>query len=126
MWRWLLLVVLAVPQLAQGMELADATGRQVQLPDRIARVLPAGPPAAVLLAALAPDLMVGWPHPPSAAARAFLPDALAAVRQMHAQLAGLPSRTGEILELKSIKIFPTAKKINLFKTHVTLQQSISF
>ncbi len=79
MCRWLLLVFLALPQLAQGSDITDATGRLVHLPDRIARVLPAGPPAAVLLSALAPDLMAGWPHPPSAAAGAFLPDSLTAL-----------------------------------------------
>jgi iron complex transport system substrate-binding protein len=79
MCRWLLLVLLALPQLAQGADVTDATGRQVHLADRIARVLPAGPPAAVLLSALAPDLMVGWPHPPSPAARTFLPDSLTAL-----------------------------------------------
>jgi iron complex transport system substrate-binding protein len=52
--------------------LVDATGRTVQLPDNVARVLPAGPPAAVLLAALAPDLMIGWPSPVSPQARALL------------------------------------------------------
>ena len=77
MSRWVLLIFLALPQLAHGADLTDATGRQVHLADRIARILPAGPPAAVLLSALAPDLMVGWPHPPSAAARAFLPDSVA-------------------------------------------------
>ena len=79
MRRWLLLMLLALPQLAQGAGITDATLRQVQLPDRITHVLPGGPPAAVLLAALAPELMTGWPHPPSAAARAFLPDRLAAL-----------------------------------------------
>jgi iron complex transport system substrate-binding protein len=44
-------------------EVTDATGRTVQVPDHIARVLPAGPPAAVLLEAVAPDLMLGWPSP---------------------------------------------------------------
>ena len=41
----------------------DSTGRPVQVPDRIARVLPAGPPAAILLEAIAPDLMLGWTSP---------------------------------------------------------------
>ena len=50
----------------------DATGRSVELPERIARVLPAGPPAAILLAALAPDLMLGWTSPVSDDARALL------------------------------------------------------
>jgi iron complex transport system substrate-binding protein len=79
MGRWLLLVLLALPPRAHGADVADATGRQVHLPDRIARIMPAGPPAAVLLAALAPDLMAGWPHPPSPAARGFLPDSLASL-----------------------------------------------
>jgi len=35
-------------------------------------VLPAGPPAAVLLVAVAPDLMLGWPSPLSDDARALL------------------------------------------------------
>lgn len=48
----------------------------VQVSDQVARVLPAGPPAAVLLAAVAPDLMLGWPSPLPDDARALLsPDA---------------------------------------------------
>ncbi len=58
---------------ALAADIVDATGRSVQVPERIERVLPAGPPAAVLLAALAPDLMLGWASPVSAEARAFLP-----------------------------------------------------
>jgi len=58
---------------ANAAEVTDSTGRAVKVPDRIARVLPAGPPAAVLVAAIAPDLMIGWPGPLSEAARALLP-----------------------------------------------------
>ncbi len=54
-------------------EVADSTGRSVHVPDTISRVLPAGPPAAILLEALAPDLMVGWPGPLSDDAKALLP-----------------------------------------------------
>ena len=50
----------------------DATGRSVEVPEQIARVLPAGPPAAILLAALAPDLMLGWTSPVPDDARALL------------------------------------------------------
>jgi iron complex transport system substrate-binding protein len=65
----------------------DATGRSVEVPERIARVLPAGPPASVLLAALAPDLMLGWTSPVSDDARALLaPEA--------AQLPRVPRLTG--------------------------------
>ncbi len=37
----------------------DATGRRVAVPDRIARVFPAGPPAAILLYTVAPELLAG-------------------------------------------------------------------
>ena len=50
----------------------DATGRRVDVPDHVTRVLPAGPPAAILLAALAPDLMLGWTSPLPDNARALL------------------------------------------------------
>src|SRR5712671_710119 len=72
----LLLLVFVHPLSVTGAELQDATGRSIQMPDQPVRVLPAGPPAAVLLAALAPDLMLGWPHAPSPAARIWLPDAM--------------------------------------------------
>ena len=58
-----------LPLAARAADVVDATGRHVTVPDRVARVLPAGPPAAVLLASLAPDLILGWPGhlPPGAA-----------------------------------------------------------
>lgn len=65
----------------------DATGRTVTLPEAPARVLPAGPPAAVLLAALAPDLMIGFPSPVSQEARALLAPAAT-------DLPGIPRLTG--------------------------------
>lgn len=45
---------------AQGV--ADATGRTLAVPDKVQRVFPAGPPAAILLYTLAPDLLLGWPR----------------------------------------------------------------
>jgi iron complex transport system substrate-binding protein len=72
---------------AQAGTVVDATGRSVEVPERIARVLPAGPPAAILLAALAPDLMLGWTSPVSDNARALLaPEA--------GKLAQVPRLTG--------------------------------
>jgi len=53
-------------------DVTDSTGRVVTLPDQIARVLPAGPPAAILMEAIAPDLMIGWPAPVSARARGLM------------------------------------------------------
>jgi iron complex transport system substrate-binding protein len=41
----------------------DAAGRAVPIPQRVTRVFPAGPPAAILLYTLAPDLLIGWPRP---------------------------------------------------------------
>lgn len=43
----------------------DAAGRSVELPTQISRVVPAGPPASVLLYALAPEKMLGWPRAPT-------------------------------------------------------------
>ena len=58
-------------------EVIDATGRTVVVPDRIERILPAGPPAAVLLTAIAPTQMVGFTGFVSDSARALLPEAAA-------------------------------------------------
>ena len=38
----------------------DASGRTVKVPEPVARIAAAGPPAAVLLYAFAPDSMLGW------------------------------------------------------------------
>ena len=81
-----LLVALARP--ARATDITDATGRIVHAPDHPAHVLPAGPPAALLIAALAPDLMLGWPMPVADAARAWLsPEA--------AKLGQVPRLTGK-------------------------------
>ena len=68
----------AVAASAQAPFLDDA-GRAVALPGGpVRRVHAAGPPAAILLHALAPDLLTGWPaRPPSPAEAAFLPEASA-------------------------------------------------
>jgi len=59
------------PVEARG-EFVDAAGRQVQLPRRVSRVFAAGPPASVLLYAVAPDMMVGWASALSEAEKAFV------------------------------------------------------
>src|SRR6516164_4133140 len=50
------------PRAAPASEVIDSAGRAVPVPDRVARVFPAGPPAAILLYTLAPDLLIGWPR----------------------------------------------------------------
>jgi len=59
----------------------DDAGRRVEVPDTIARVLAAGPPASALLYTLAPEKMIGWVREPSAREKPFL---LPAVRDLPA------------------------------------------
>jgi iron complex transport system substrate-binding protein len=40
----------------------DGAGRAVTIAENVARVFPAGPPAAILLYTLAPELLLGWPR----------------------------------------------------------------
>jgi iron complex transport system substrate-binding protein len=65
-------LLLAFGTPASARSVVDATGRTVEIPDRIERVMPAGPPAAVLLYTLAPEKMIGWPHAPGAPAKSLL------------------------------------------------------
>src|SRR5262249_19984484 len=64
--RRALLLGIAAPLLAparlRAASVTDSAGRPVPVPARVARVFPAGPPAAVLLYTLAPDLLLGWPR----------------------------------------------------------------
>ncbi|MDR3532481.1 MAG: ABC transporter substrate-binding protein [Rhodopila sp.] len=85
--RVILSLVMFWSPVAMAAQVVDATGCAVLISDHIARVVPAGPPAAVLLEAVAPDLMLGWPGPVSNTARAILaPDA--------AKLPQIPRLTG--------------------------------
>ena len=54
-------------------EFTDSAGRAVSVPDSVARLLPAGPPADVLLYALAPDALVGMVEPWTAERRPAVP-----------------------------------------------------
>ena len=51
-----------LPRVARAATVTDATGRELPIPGKVARVFPAGPPAAILLYTLAPDLLLGWPR----------------------------------------------------------------
>jgi iron complex transport system substrate-binding protein len=66
------------PRRTYAAGITDATGRSVTAPDHVARVYPAGPPAAVTLYTLAPDLLMGWLEPLSPEAREFLIPEIAA------------------------------------------------
>jgi iron complex transport system substrate-binding protein len=63
---------LALQRLARAQAVTDATGRVLPIPAKVTRVFPAGPPAAIMLYTLAPDLLIGWPRAHSAEERAFL------------------------------------------------------
>jgi iron complex transport system substrate-binding protein len=52
----------AAPRLAFGQTVTDGAGRTVRIPERVTRVFPAGPPAAIMLYTLAPELLIGWPR----------------------------------------------------------------
>lgn len=60
------------PRLAHAAKAKDASGRLIELPDKVTRVFPAGPPAAIMLYTLAPDLLLGWTRAPSPEEREFL------------------------------------------------------
>lgn len=64
-------LLLAAPR-ARAATVTDATGRALQIPAMVTRVLPAGPPAAILLYTLAPELLLGWPRAGRAEECAFL------------------------------------------------------
>jgi len=96
---FLLLILLGWAVTASAAHIDDATGRTVPVPSHIQRVLPAGPPAAVLLAALAPDLMAGWPSPISPQARALLSPEAARLPRVP-RVTGRPDVTDRIVALK--------------------------
>jgi iron complex transport system substrate-binding protein len=64
------LVVALSAAAGQAGQFTDSAGRRVVLPDHIARVMPAGPGADVLIFVLAPEKLVGWS---SSRRRAYLP-----------------------------------------------------
>jgi iron complex transport system substrate-binding protein len=68
-------------------EFTDDAGRKVMLPDRVERVYAAGPPASVLVFAIAPDKLIGW-------TRGFREDEAQWVAEKYAKLPELGRLTG--------------------------------
>lgn len=62
----------ALPASAQARSFIDDAGRTVELPETVDRAMAAGPPAAVLLYALAPEKMAGWISTPTDRAKPFI------------------------------------------------------
>jgi iron complex transport system substrate-binding protein len=78
---WQFFVVLTIAVLARPVaaaEVDDAIGRKT-VPDRVERVMAAGPPATVVLYVLAPEKMIGWTAAPRPNEKPFL---LPAVRDL--------------------------------------------
>jgi iron complex transport system substrate-binding protein len=53
---------LLAPRGALAASIQDAAGRNVSVATGVTRVFAAGPPAAILLYTLAPELLIGWPR----------------------------------------------------------------
>jgi iron complex transport system substrate-binding protein len=64
--------VLLAPGRGRAATVTDGAGRAVMVPAQVSRVFPAGPPAAIMLYTLAPQLLLGWPRPNGPAEREFL------------------------------------------------------
>jgi iron complex transport system substrate-binding protein len=58
--------------MAPAREVVDSAGRKVAVPDRVERVMAAGPPASVLVYVLAPEKLVGWNLKPREAELAYM------------------------------------------------------
>src|SRR5215475_2034820 len=63
---------LLAPPRARAAAVTDSAGRAVTVPARVERVFPAGPPAAIMLYTLAPELLLGWPRANRPEEREFL------------------------------------------------------
>jgi iron complex transport system substrate-binding protein len=63
---------LLAPRHARAAVVTDGAGRAVPMPARVERVFPAGPPAAIFLYTLAPELLLGWPRANRPEEREFL------------------------------------------------------
>src|SRR5215471_1327746 len=60
------------PRIARAATVTDGAGRAVPVPAQVQRVFPAGPPAAIFLYTLAPELLIGWPRANRPEEREFL------------------------------------------------------
>jgi iron complex transport system substrate-binding protein len=67
-----LAAAMLAPRAARAATVTDGAGRSVAVPARAERVFPAGPPAAIFLYTLAPELLLGWPRANRPQEREFL------------------------------------------------------
>lgn len=84
---------------AQGTrQLRDAAGRRAELPLRVTRVVAAGPPAALPIWSVAPDLLAGWARAPRGPELAFLPPEAAALPET----GRLTGRAGDTASVEAV------------------------
>ena len=95
----LLLLTVLMPFPVHAGQVVDATGRTVSVPEKVERVLPAGAPAAVLLMAIAPDTMIGWPHRPGPSTSTWLTPSASGLPQVVA-LASQADGVAEVAKLR--------------------------
>ncbi|WP_158554684.1 hypothetical protein [Methylovirgula sp. 4M-Z18] len=81
-------------------DVTDSAGRTVHVPDHVTHIVPAGPPADVLLYALAPDLLAGLVEPWRADQIGAVPEAY----RGSAKCRGLPANC----PMTILSGFPTA------------------
>lgn len=67
-----LAATLAIPSIARAATVRDGAGREVPIPGKVERIFPAGPPAAIQIYTLAPELLLGWPRANRPEEREFL------------------------------------------------------
>jgi len=85
--RALALVLMSPAFCASQVPAVDASGREIRPPAKVERVYAAGPPASVLVFALAPETLIGW-------TRAFREDEAKWIAPKYAQLPELGRLTG--------------------------------
>jgi len=81
--RALALAPLLLPALsASQVPVVDASGREIRPPAKVERVYAAGPPASLLVFAIAPDKLVGWTRAMRANEAPFFPDRYAQLPEL--------------------------------------------
>ncbi len=98
MRRFVVAMLMLFSVAAQSAEITDATGRTITVPDRITRVVPAGPGASLLLLAIAPEKMAGFPFPVSPERRAWINENAAALPQVP-RVTGRDDVSGKLREM---------------------------
>lgn len=81
-----------------GRPVRDAAGRLATLPQRVTRVFAAGPPAALPIWSIAPDLLAGWVRAPRGPELAFLPPEAAALPET----GRLTGRAGDTASVEAV------------------------